>query len=178
VYCRLYPVELLEPPAAVAARVAALARAYPYVARWLPCNEPNIEWPGIGWDTINAWLIDVFYHVQWYRTAAAPPVACRLAFPPWAPDAPLHHTDGWEACREAVGLYLDHGHGLAWHDYHVPDAPLRMLEHEMPDWLRARLPFVPTLIHECGRTPDAPADFGALGPELIARISSSSAPVL
>jgi len=173
VYVRLYAA-VKPDPAQHAARLADIVRHYPYATGWLPANEPNIEWPGETAEGINQWCTDFWYNANYYRVTEG--LRFRLYWPPIAQDAPLSHTALWNSCASSINLFLDSGGGIAWHDYYDPAQPLRMLEQEMPGWLHDRLPFVPTLIHECGRKPGIPADFLALGPELINRYGNHNMP--
>lgn len=167
VFVRTYT-QTIPDPAAHAARLARLVIAHPFVSGWLPANEQNIEgWQS--WPEIDAWNDALWWNVRWYRDNYQ--LRIPLLYPPFAQDAPLHHTEGWEACRRSIALYLDNSDGFAWHSYWRAGEG-RLLEDEMPDWLRERLPHVPTLLHECGRVPDDPAGVEGLGNELLERFGS------
>jgi hypothetical protein len=93
----------------------------------------------------------------------------RLLFPPLAQGSRLdpEHT-GYDALRGSIELYLDHGDGLAGHEYWDRDN-VYLVEDQWPAWLQARLASVPFFVTECGRRPllsnGQPDD--ALGRELV-----------
>jgi hypothetical protein len=59
---------------------------------------------------------------------------------------------GYNAVRASIELYLDHGDGIAAHEYWDRDN-VYLVEDRWPDWLRQRLRKVPFLVTECGRQP-------------------------
>lgn len=166
-YVRLYAEWGTVPePGQVAERIKNLATQHPWVTAWIPWNEMNLE-SACSADEIRQWLTDLFYATQWYRANGA---TFRLLVPSFAQDYPrLGHVAAYAACAEIIGLWLENGDGISWHDYWSAAAPTRMIEREMPSAICERLPNVPTLIHECGRVPDEAADFATLGAEFLAR---------
>jgi hypothetical protein len=93
----------------------------------------------------------------------------RLLFPPLAQDSRLDpERVGYDALASAIRLYLDHGDGLAGHEY-WDRGNLYLVEDRWPTWLRNRLADVPFLVTEAGHRPLAAngQPDGLLGAELL-----------
>ncbi len=77
----------------------------------------------------------------------------KLLFPPLAQGSPMDPEGvGYDALRPAIDLYIDHGDGLAGHEY-WDRGEVYLVENSWPTWLRARLTSVPFFVTECGRRP-------------------------
>jgi hypothetical protein len=75
---------------------------------------------------------------------------------------------GYDALRPAIELFLDHGDGLAGHEY-WDRGNVYLVEDQWPAWLQARLESVPFFVTEAGRRPLASngQPDAALGRELV-----------
>lgn len=176
---RMWPVKQPEPVGQLAARIAAIHQRYPWIRYFIPANEPDIEWGnGTSWAEIGAWTRDLWYAVDQQRTADGSGI--RLLFPPFAQDSTLNpEAVGYDAVRASVELYLDHGDGLAAHEYWDRD-DVFLVEDRWPAWLQQRLGSVPFFVTEAGWRPIAAngqAD-AELGRELVSFAERSRANVV
>jgi hypothetical protein len=168
---RMWPVRGPEDPRRLALRIVKLHLRYPWIKWFQIANEPDIEWRSdhAGWQQIGDWAEAVWWNVEWYRQRVPSASDVNLLFPPLAQGSPLDPENiGYDALRPAIELYLDHGDGLAGHEY-WDRGDVYLVEDRWPAWLRARLPIIPFFVTECGRRPLAsngqPDD--ALGRELV-----------
>jgi hypothetical protein len=176
---RMWPVKSAEPVDQLAERIAGMHKRYPWIRYYIPANEPDIEWGATtSWDEIGDWTRDVWIAVDKQRKADRSGI--RLLFPPFAQHSELDpELVGYDAVRASVELYLDHGDGIAAHEY-WDRGNVYMIEDRWPAWLQQRLSKVPFFITECGRQPGvengvADADLGA---ELIAFAGRTRASVV
>jgi hypothetical protein len=148
--------------------IAALARRHEYVSAWMPANEQNIEgWSD--WSHINTWNSDLWWRINWYNQNGDLPAPIKLIYPPFAQDAPLSHTEGYDACHASIETYQD---WFSWHDYWHPGSS-RMIEDDFPQWLREHVMLVAGgLVHECGRLPQYQGTYDGLIDELVDRFGS------
>jgi hypothetical protein len=169
---RMWPVRGPDDPKRLALRILKLHLRFPWIVWFQITNEPEIEWSRdhANWQEIGAWAEAVWWDVEYYRRHVPGASDIKLLFPPFAQGSVLdpEHV-GYDAVREAVELYLDHGDGLAGHEYWDRD-DVYLVEDGWPGWLRARLDNgVPFFVTECGRRPlisnGLPDD--ALGRELV-----------
>jgi hypothetical protein len=168
---RMWPVRGPEDPRRLALRIVKLHLRYPWIMWFEIANEPDIEWSSdrASWAQIGAWSQAVWFEVERYRQREPSAADIKLLFPPLAQGSPLDPENvGYDALRPAIELYLDHGDGLAGHEYWDRD-DVYLVEDRWPAWLRARLPTIPFFVTECGRRPlvsnGQPDD--ALGRELV-----------
>jgi hypothetical protein len=168
---RMWPVRGPEDPRRLALRIVKLHLRYPWILWFEIANEPDIEWSSdrASWAQIGAWSQAVWFEVERYRQREPSAADIKLLFPPLAQGSPLDPENvGYDALRPAIELYLDHGDGLAGHEYWDRD-DVYLVEDRWPAWLRARLPTIPFFVTECGRRPlvsnGQPDD--ALGRELV-----------
>jgi hypothetical protein len=150
---RMWPVKQPESPARLARRMLGLHHRYPWVRTFIPCNEPDIEWPAATWPQVAAWTLAVWEELE---RAGGPAGAgeLRLLYPPfsqWSALDPEHV--GYDAVRPAVEWYLDHGGGLAGHEY-WDRGNVYLVEDGWPAWLRARLAGATFFVTEAGYRPD------------------------
>jgi hypothetical protein len=165
---RMWPVKSPEPADQLAARIVAMHKRYPWIHYVVPANEPDIEWGATSWDEIGTWTADVWRAVDKQRSVDKSDI--RLLFPPFAQQSELApELVGYDAVRASIELYLDHGDGIAAHEY-WDRANVYLVEDRWPDWLRQRLRKVPFLVTECGRQPlpDNGVADAELGAELVA----------
>lgn len=165
VYCRLMTGWNNVPdPAQWAGRTRLLAHRNEFVKAWIPCNEPNIEWPSMDWPAFNDWCKNYWWNVNYYREE----VPITLLYPPLAQDMGgyLDHRTAYDYLQDSIGLYVGNGDGFSWHSYWNAGDMERLVEHEFPDWLRAiiEMPDILTLIHESGRKIDDAQGSGVEGP--------------
>ncbi len=166
---RMWPVRGPDDPKRLAQRIVAIHARFPWIQWFQIANEPDIEWASPSWQSIGDWSIAVWWNVERYRRAQPGASDIRLLFPPLAQDSPLApEAVGYDALREAIELYLDHGDGLAGHEYWDRDS-LYLVEQRWPGWLLGRLGSVPFFVTECGRRPlpDNGWPDEALGYELV-----------
>ena len=168
---RMWPVRGPEDPRRLASRIVKLHLRFPWITWFQIANEPDIEWSRAhtSWQEIGDWTELVWWDVQWYRQHVPSASDIKLLFPPLAQGSPLDPENvGYDALRPAIELYLDHGDGLAGHEYWDRD-DVYLVEDRWPGWLQARLNDIPFFVTECGRRPLAsngqPDE--ALGDELI-----------
>jgi hypothetical protein len=168
---RMWPMRGPEDPRRVALRVVKLHLRYPWIHWFEIANEPDIEWSRdhANWPAIGDWAEAVWWNVEWYRQHEPSASDIKLLFPPLAHGSPLDPEQaGYDALRPAIELFLDHGDGLAGHEYWDRD-DVYLVEQRWPAWLQARLETAPFFVTECGRRPlianGWPDD--ALGHELI-----------
>ena len=166
---RMWPVRGPEDPRHLAQRIASLHHRFPWIRWFQIANEPDVEWVNPSWPSIAAWTEDVWWQFEALRRRSPDLSDVRLLFPPLAQDSRLdpEHV-GYDELRAAIELYLDHGDGLAGHEY-WDRGNVYLVEDSWPDWLRARLTSMPFFVTECGRRPgpqNGPPD-AALGDELI-----------
>ncbi len=166
---RMWPVKEPDAPSSLALRIVKLHLQYPRIKWFQIANEPDIEWPSPNWKEIGAWADAVWRDVEWYRQHEPGASDLKLLFPPLAQGSQLdpEHV-GYDALRPAIELYLDHGDGLAGHEY-WDRGDVYLVEDQWPAWLQTRLPGVPFFVTECGRRPGAQNGFpdAALGDELV-----------
>jgi hypothetical protein len=175
---RMWPVRGPDDPRRMAQRIVRLHHRFPWIRWFQVANEPDIEWPDASWDTIAEWTTDVWWHVERYRRGRNADI--RLLFPPLAQGSPLdpEHV-GYDALRPAIELYLDHGDGIAGHEY-WDRGSLYLVEDAWPTWLRERLSSVPFFVTECGRRPipeNGLPDY-TLGEEMVAFAARTRARVV
>jgi hypothetical protein len=150
---RMWPVKTPEDPAALADRIVSLHRRYPWIRTFIPANEPDSEWPSPSWHQIGAWTTQVWEAVQQQRLTAPDAADIQLLFPALAQGSPLDpERVGYDALAPSVRLYLDHGDGLAGHEY-WDRGRLYLVEDRWPTWLRDRLDQVPFFVTEAGHRP-------------------------
>lgn len=169
---RMWPVRGPDDPARLALRIVKLHESFPWIIWFQIANEPDIEWSApnrTSWQQIGDWAEEVWWDVEWYRQHVPSAADIKLLFPPLAQASPMdpEHT-GYDTLRPAIELYLDHGDGIAGHEYWDRD-DVYLVEDEWPDWLQARLGRAPFFVTECGRRPlesnGQPDE--ALGSELV-----------
>jgi hypothetical protein len=151
---RMWPVKRPEAPAGLARRILGLRHRHPWVRYVVPCNEPDIEWPAPSWPRIAAWTVAVWDEVE-RQGGPAGAGELRLLYPPfsqWSALDPEHV--GYDAVRPAVERYLDHGGGLAGHEY-WDRGRVYLVEDGWPAWLRARLTGGTFFVTEAGYRPAA-----------------------
>jgi hypothetical protein len=165
---RLWPVKSPDDPERLARRITRLHAQFPWLQWFQIANEPDIEWPDATWEQIAQWAADVWSHVERNRRSAANR-DIRLLFPPFAQWSRLDpERVGYDRVRPVIELFLDHGDGIAGHEY-WDMGHLYLVEDTWPGWLRARLGSVPFFVTECGRRPvpgNGPPD-AAFSDELI-----------
>ena len=169
---RMWPVRGPDDPARLALRIVKLHERFPWITWFQIANEPDIEWSApnrASWQQIGDWAEAVWWDVEWYRSHVPSAMDIKLLFPPLAQASPLDPEHlGYDALRPAIELYLDHGDGLAGHEYWDRD-DVYLIEEQWPDWLRARLSEASFFVTECGRRPlesnGRPDE--ALGSELV-----------
>jgi len=169
---RMWPVRGPDDPRRIALRIVKLHEAYPWIKWFILANEPDIEWAPdarTSWQQIGDWTEAVWWDVELYRRSVPGGADIKLLFPPLAQGSPMDPEHlGYDALRPAIELFLDHGDGLAGHEYWDRGA-VYLVEDQWPDWLRARLTTVPFFVTEAGRRPmagNAPPDED-LGHELV-----------
>jgi hypothetical protein len=169
---RMWPVRGPDDPRQLALRIVGLHRRFPWIRWFQVANEPDIEWSPRSratWQQIGDWAEAVWWDVEWYRRNAPSASDIKLLFPPLAQGSPLDpERVGYDALRPAIELYLDHGDGLAGHEYWDRDN-VYLVEEAWPEWLRQRLSTVPFFVTECGRRPlvSNGSPDAALGHELV-----------
>ena len=166
---RMWPVKTPEDPTALADRIVGLHRRYPWIRTFIPANEPDTEWPTPSWGEIAAWTTQVWQAVQHHRLTAPDAADIQLLFPPLAQGSKLDpERIGYDALAPAIRLYLDHGDGIAGHEYWDRDS-VYLVEDRWPAWLRDRLAQVPFFVTEAGHRPLAANGHpdGTLGAELV-----------
>jgi hypothetical protein len=180
---RMWPVRGPDDPHGLALRIVKLHQRFPWIQWFQIANEPDIEWSAFSrtsWQQIGDWADAVWWDVEWYRRHVPSASDIKLLFPPLAQGSPLdpEHV-GYDALRPAIELYLDHGDGLAGHEYWDRD-DVYLVEDRWPEWLQARLGKTPFFVTECGRRPLASngAPDAALGSELIDFADRSRASVV
>ncbi|HEV7664573.1 MAG TPA: hypothetical protein VGQ62_13625 [Chloroflexota bacterium] len=179
---RMWPVRGPEQPRLLALRIVKLHQRFPWIKWFQVANEPDIEWPRerANWAAIQAWTEEVWYQVDRYRRVEPSASDIKLLFPPLAQGSPLNPEQvGYDALRPAIELYLEHGDGLAGHEY-WDRHDFFLVEHYWPTWLQARLPGSPFFVTEAGRRPGAangPPD-AALGDELVTFAAQTQAQVI
>lgn len=152
---RMWPVRGPEDPRRVALRIVKLHHRFPWIHWFQIANEPDIEWSSVhlSWLEIGAWTEAVWWNVEWYRQHVPSAADIKLLFPPLAQGSPLDpENTGYDTLRPSIELYLDHGDGLAGHEYWDRD-DVYLVEERWPAWLRARLSAIPFFVTECGRRP-------------------------
>jgi hypothetical protein len=170
---RMWPVRGPDDPRRLAQRIVKLHLRFPWIKWFEIANEPDIEWSAPNrttWQQIGDWTETVWWSVEWYRQHVPSASDVRLLFPPLAQGSPMDPENvGYDALRPSIELFLDHGDGLAGHEY-WDRGDGYLVEERWPGWLRARLGEVPFFVTECGRRPLAsngqPDE--ALGQELVA----------
>lgn len=165
---RMWPVKGPEDPRRMALRIVKLHLKYPWIRWFQIANEPDLEWTDTTWARIDAWATAVWWDVQYYRRHNPGAADVRLLYPPLAQGSPLdpEHV-GYDALRDSIELYLDHGDGLAGHEY-WDRGDVYLVEDLWPDWLKQRLSNVPFFVTEAGRRPgEANGSDPGLGDELI-----------
>lgn len=177
---RMWPVKEADDPDDVARRIVELHRRFPWIKWFQVANEPDIEWPAPDWRTIEAWTEAVWRDVDSYRQQDSGASDLKLLFPPLAQGSRLdpEHV-GYDALRPAIELYLNHGDGLAGHEY-WDRGDVYLVEDQWPAWLQARLSSVPFFVTECGRRPGAQNGLpdAALGDELVSFAQRTRAQVV
>jgi hypothetical protein len=179
---RMWPVRGPDDPATLARRIVSIHQRFPWIRWFQITNEPDIEWPRdqANWPTISAWSEAVWWQVDRYRRTTKSASDIKLLFPPLAQGSVLDPEKvGYDQLRSTIELYLDHGDGLAGHEYWDRDQVF-LVEQRWPAWLQARLPSVPFFVLECGRRPgpaNGPPD-ATLGDELAAFAARSQAQVI
>ena len=179
---RMWPVRGPDDPKRLAQRIVALHARFPWITWFQIANEPDIEWSAAhaSWAEIGAWAEAVWWDVELYRRSVPSASDVRLLFPPLAQGSPLdpEHV-GYDTLRPAIDLYLDHGDGIAGHEY-WDRGDVYLVENQWPAWLQARLHQVPFFVTECGRRPlvsnGVPDE--DLGDELVTFSSSTHARVV
>ena len=166
---RMWPVKGPEDPKRLALKIVGLHARYPWVTWFQVANEPDIEWSNATWSEIAEWTAAVWWDVDFLRHHVAGASDIRLLFPPLAQASPMdpEHV-GYDALRESIELYLDHGDGLAAHEY-WDRGDVYLIENQWPAWLQDRLSDILFFVTECGRRPGAkngPPD-DTLGDELV-----------
>jgi hypothetical protein len=176
---RMWPVRGPEDPRLVAQRIVKLHQRFPWIRWFQIANEPDIEWPAdqASWLTIRDWTAAVWWQVDRYRREIPSAADIKLLFPPLAQGSPLdpEHV-GYDALQASIELYLDHGDGLAGHEYWDRN-DVFLVEQRWPSWLQSRLAQVPFFVTECGRRPgiaNGPPD-AMLGNELVEFAARSKA---
>ncbi|MDQ6674329.1 MAG: hypothetical protein M3069_26960 [Chloroflexota bacterium] len=152
---RMWPVRGPDDPKRLALRIIKLHRQFPWIKWFQLANEPDIEWgrDHASWQEIGEWTEAVWWDVEWYRQHVPSASDIKLLFPPLAQGSPLNPEDvGYDALRPALELYLDHGDGMAGHEY-WDRQDVYLVEDRWPSWLQARLEYVPFFVTECGRRP-------------------------
>jgi hypothetical protein len=179
---RMWPVRGPEDPRRLALRIVKLHARFPWITWFQITNEPDIEWSSdhASWPQIGDWAEAVWWNVERYRQQVPSASDIKLLFPPLAQGSPLDpEHSGYDALRPAIELYLDHGDGLAGHEY-WDRADVYLVEDQWPVWLRARLQTSPFFVTECGRRPlvsnGQPDD--ELGRELVEFSSRTRATVV
>ena len=179
---RMWPVRGPDDPKRLAQRIVKLHLRYPWIHWFQIANEPDIEWPSdrASWPAIADWSEAVWWHVEWYRRHVPSAADIKLLFPPLAQGSPLDPENvGYNVLRPAIELFLDHGDGLAGHEYWDRD-DVYLVEHRWPAWLQARLETAAFFVTECGRRPllsnGWPDD--ALGHELVAFSAQTRASIV
>jgi hypothetical protein len=168
---RMWPVRGPEDPRRLALRIVKLHVRFPWITWFQIANEPDIEWRSdrASWAQIGSWAEAVWFEVERYRRDEPSATDIKLLFPPLAQGSPLDpETIGYDALRPPVELYLDHGDGLAGHEY-WDRGDVYLVEEHWPAWLQARLSEIPFFVTECGRRPmmsNGPPD-DELGHELV-----------
>jgi hypothetical protein len=168
---RMWPVRGPDDPRRLAQRIVKLHAAYPWIHWFVIANEPDIEWAPNSresWQQIGDWTEAVWWDVELYRLSVPSAADIRLLFPPLAQASPMdpEHV-GYDALRPAIELYLDHGDGLAGHEY-WDRGNVYLVENQWPAWLQARLGSIPFFVTEAGRRPiQAIGPDAALGIELV-----------
>jgi hypothetical protein len=169
---RMWPVRGPDDPKRLALRIVKLHQRFPWIHWFQIANEPDIEWAAANrasWQQIGDWTEAVWWDVESLRRSVPSAADVRLLFPPLAQGSPMdpEHV-GYDALRPAIELFLDHGDGLAGHEY-WDRGDVYLVEDRWPAWLQARLGSVPFFVTEAGRRPLAsngePDD--ALGRELL-----------
>jgi hypothetical protein len=169
---RMWPVRGPDDPRHLALRIVKLHQRFPWIKWFQVANEPDIEWTSnrASWQQIGDWAEAVWWNVERYRRQSPSATDIKLLFPPLAQGSPLDpERVGYDVLRPAIELYLDHGDGLAGHEYWDRD-DVYLVEDRWPGWLRARLANgVPFFVTECGRRPliDNGQPEEALGQELV-----------
>jgi hypothetical protein len=169
---RMWPERGPDDPRRLALRILKLHQAYPWMRWFIIANEPDIEWAAesrSSWQQIGDWAEAVWWDLDRYRRTVPSASDIKLLFPPLAQGSPMdpEHV-GYDALRPSIQLYLDHGDGLAGHEYWDRN-DVYLVEDQWPDWLQARLKSIPFFVTEAGRRPMAangPPD-AALGSELV-----------
>ncbi|HYW88951.1 MAG TPA: hypothetical protein VFB50_14340 [Chloroflexota bacterium] len=150
---RMWPVRGPDDPRRLAQRIVMLHARYPWIVWFEIANEPDIEWADASWNGIASWASDVWWSVERYRRTQPVASDIRLLFPPLAQASPLDPENvGYDAMKNVVELYLDHGDGIAGHEYWDRDK-VYLVEESWPAWLRERLASAPFFVTECGRRP-------------------------
>jgi hypothetical protein len=169
---RMWPVKGPDDPKRLALRIVKLHQRYPWITWFQIANEPDIEWAPdsrASWQQIGDWAEAVWWDVERYRRDVPSASDIKLLFPPLAQGSPMdpEHA-GYDALRPAIELFLDHGDGLAGHEY-WDRGEVYLVEDEWPAWLQARLERAPFFVTEAGRRPGAANGLpdAALGSELV-----------
>jgi hypothetical protein len=169
---RMWPVRGPDDPKRLAQRIVKLHQRFPWITWFQIANEPDIEWSAenrASWQQIGDWAEAVWWDVEWYRRTVPSASDIKLLFPPLAQGSPMDpEVAGYDTLRPAIELYLDHGDGLAGHEYWDRDS-VYLVEDRWPSWLHERLSTVPFFVTECGRRPltsNGQPD-AALGRELV-----------
>lgn len=180
---RMWPVRGPDDPRRLALRIVRIHQAYPWIKWFVIANEPDIEWAAErrgSWQQIGDWTEAVWWDVEMYRRSVPSASDIKLLFPPLAQGSPMdpEHA-GYDALRPAIELYLDHGDGLAGHEY-WDRGDVYLVEQQWPGWLQARLSSVPFFVTEAGRRPGAAngEPDAELGNELVAFSSQTRAKVV
>lgn len=179
VVVRMWPVKQPDAPDRLARRMLAIHQRFPWIHTFIPCNEPDIEWPSPTWPEIASWTSAV-----WQAVARLPDASgaqqLTLLYPPfsqWSALDPEHV--GYNAVRPAVETYLSHGGGLAGHEY-WDRGNVYLVEDGWPGWLRDRLRPSTFYVTEAGYRPqpqNGVAD-GQLGRDLVQFADRSRAGVV
>jgi hypothetical protein len=180
---RMWPVRGPDDPRRLALRIVKLHLRFPWIRWFVIANEPDIEWSAdsrANWQRIGDWAEAVWWDVELYRRSVPSATDIKLLFPPLAQGSPMdpEHV-GYDALRPAIEQYLDHGDGLAGHEY-WDRGDVYLVENQWPAWLRQRLDNVPFFVTECGRRPMATngQPDAELGDELIDFSSRTHASVV
>ncbi len=177
---RMWPVKGPDDPRDLALRIVRLHQRFPWIKWFQIANEPDVEWPDANWPAIEAWTEAVWWDVDWYRQHESGASDLKLLFPPLAQGSRLdpEHV-GYDALRPAIELFLNHGDGLAGHEY-WDRGDVYLVEDLWPAWLQTRLASVPFFVTECGRRPGAQNGFpdAALGDELVSFAQRTRAQVV